>query len=278
MAINESSQGWFPRAVAIGAWLLLVGLIVQFPAHAFSVGQSACVLLAVALCSAISLMQFDVKQADVPAETSPWQYILVSVSFIIPLIWALQFALHAPLLTLPMFFLVGIFPQAVVLLRNPAGWTITEVPAPSFQADELSNDERPEGIRTFLQVVHDDSQDDVEEPEVESTLRENVTQWLQRSISDDVELIEGHVRVDFVEGQREAVVHISFCPPFEEMPEVVAEDLGSNDLEIRVAAIFKFGVRLMVRRPPNLGSRHSLAMNSYRVGFAAEAASSHDAA
>lgn len=95
---------------------------------------------------------------------------------------------------------------------------------------------------------------------------QGLTLWLSRRTTDDAEQIEGWVRVEFAEGQREAVVHVAFCPPLPGIPEVETEDLEGADLEIRVAAAFAFGARLSVRRSGSL-AESSIA----RVGFFAQA-------
>ena len=101
----------------------------------------------------------------------------------------------------------------------------------------------------------------------------DTTQWLRRSQTAGGEVIQGGLRVDFAEGQRDATVHLSFCPPFPVVPNVTTEDLDGADLEIRVAACFPFGARLSIRRKDaskKVGAAPDSA-NSCRVGFVAVA-------
>jgi len=56
------------------------------------------------------------------------------------------------------------------------------------------------------------------------------------------ELIEGEAQVHFSPGQKEAVVHLSFCPPFPVVPEVHGEDALGDDLEIE-RSVHTFGAR-----------------------------------
>lgn len=95
---------------------------------------------------------------------------------------------------------------------------------------------------------------------------ESLTLWLARRQTGDVEQIEGWVRVHFAAGQRETVIHVAFCPPMSACPEIETEELDGADLEIRVAAVFPFGVRLSVRRSGVLDER-----NTDRIGFIAQA-------
>ena len=107
----------------------------------------------------------------------------------------------------------------------------------------------------------------------------NITQWLTRSLSVDGEIIEGGVRIEFDEGQRDATVHVSFCPPFHRVPEVTTEDLDAAGLEIRVAAIFPFGSRLSVRRAQGPKNREQgLQKEACRIGFVAIVAAAKRAA
>jgi hypothetical protein len=109
-------------------------------------------------------------------------------------------------------------------------------------------------------------------PLIFDTLASDVTQWLTRSQSAGVEQIKGGIRVEFAPGQRDATIHLAFCPPFSRTPQVVTEDVDGASLEIRVAACFPFGSRLTVRRPPSAKIRETLAkIESYRVGFVASA-------
>ena len=82
------------------------------------------------------------------------------------------------------------------------------------------------------------------------TLLPDVTQWLTRSQTAEGEIIKGGVRIEFADGQRDATVHISFCPPFSNTPKISAENLDSENLEIHVAASFPFGVWLILHPAP----------------------------
>ncbi|MFO0919597.1 MAG: hypothetical protein U0872_14965 [Planctomycetaceae bacterium] len=81
-----------------------------------------------------------------------------------------------------------------------------------------------------------------------ANLAESATDWQRRIVVEDGEAIEGNVRIQFAPGQKEAIAHLAFCPPFSTVPEVHAEDSEGGDLEIRSEAIYPFGARLTVRR------------------------------
>jgi hypothetical protein len=97
-----------------------------------------------------------------------------------------------------------------------------------------------------------------------------ITQWQQRSLLGDGDVIEGGVRVNFKDEQREATVHVSFCPPFQGIPEISTEQIDSDNLEIRAAAVFPFGARLTIRRRTIPGDNGCLpGKESYLIKFVA---------
>jgi hypothetical protein len=113
----------------------------------------------------------------------------------------------------------------------------------------------------------------------EEALSSEVTQWLTRSLTADGEIIEGGIRIEFAEGQRDATVHISFCPPLTGVPDVTTEDLDGCDLEIRVSAAYPFGARITARRTSSSASDGKrMPVETCRIGFVAIAASLRRAA
>ncbi|MFQ5731843.1 MAG: hypothetical protein ACE5KM_07800 [Planctomycetaceae bacterium] len=74
--------------------------------------------------------------------------------------------------------------------------------------------------------------------------------WLQRARSADGsrELLEGVVTVSFAPGQKQAVVHVSFCPLLSGVPDVDCEPTGDSDVRCNVAVRQPYGLRIDVRR------------------------------
>ncbi|MDZ4685707.1 MAG: hypothetical protein SH850_11630 [Planctomycetaceae bacterium] len=73
-------------------------------------------------------------------------------------------------------------------------------------------------------------------------------QTMSRRCSEDGEVIEGIVRVTLSAGERDATVHLSFCPPLATTPTVELEDVDGLGWELKVAAAYPFGLRLQIRR------------------------------
>ena len=114
--------------------------------------------------------------------------------------------------------------------------------------------------------------------ERDEALSSDVTQWLTRSLTADGEIVEGGIRIEFAEGQRDATVHVSFCPPLGGVPDVTTEDLDGSDLEIRVSAAFPFGARLTARRTSGSQPDKRMLAETCRIGFVAVVASIRRAA
>ncbi len=102
---------------------------------------------------------------------------------------------------------------------------------------------------------------------------DELTQWITRKSTDEADIIEGWIRADFAAGQREVIIHVSFCPPLAGLPQIETEDLDGSELEIRVSSIFAFGARLTARRSGRIAENHSA-----RIGFVASATADRRAA
>jgi hypothetical protein len=75
-----------------------------------------------------------------------------------------------------------------------------------------------------------------------------VHEWRRVTDADEGVVCEGTYRVDFEPGQREAAIHLAFCPAFPGQPLLEAEDATGAGLEARVGVVYPHGARLSVRR------------------------------
>ncbi len=77
-----------------------------------------------------------------------------------------------------------------------------------------------------------------------------VTQWMTRSDANDGSVsVEGVTVADFAAGQNRASVHVTFCPPLPDSPQVECEAVDGTDVRIKVAAVFPHGARIDLTRP-----------------------------
>jgi len=82
-------------------------------------------------------------------------------------------------------------------------------------------------------------------PLAEDVLPDDVLQQLTRSrAADGTEQVQGWLRMRFASGQRTAIVHVAFCPPFEKTPELAVEQLDGPPMRIKTAQLLPYGVRL----------------------------------
>ncbi len=71
-----------------------------------------------------------------------------------------------------------------------------------------------------------------------------VQQLIRRTTSNGDEILEGYLRVQFEAGQRHAVAHVSFCPPFEQSPEISIEQVDGPHSSIKAGQSMPHGVRI----------------------------------
>ncbi len=74
---------------------------------------------------------------------------------------------------------------------------------------------------------------------------DDVLQQLTRSLAaDGSEQLAGWLRAEFASGQRTASVHVAFCPPFSQTPQVTVEQLDGPSARIKTAQLLPHGARL----------------------------------
>lgn len=101
--------------------------------------------------------------------------------------------------------------------------------------------------------------DETNEPEIaEPEIPPGLIQQLTRVADDGHESIHALLKADIAPLDRLAIVHIAFCPPLSERPELSAHALDCEDAEIRLTQTESFGARLEVRLPAVSESPRSL--------------------
>jgi len=74
--------------------------------------------------------------------------------------------------------------------------------------------------------------------------------WMSRRMSEDgcADVVEGIATATFLAGQKQAVLHVPFCPPFAETPQVDCEPAEGDDVRWKVAVAAPYGIRIDVTR------------------------------
>ena len=68
-----------------------------------------------------------------------------------------------------------------------------------------------------------------------------------RSTVEGGQELSGWLRMPLVAGQRNGSLHVAFCPPFGQMPQVEAEAVGGPDCRIKAAQVLPYRARLDVK-------------------------------
>lgn len=75
-----------------------------------------------------------------------------------------------------------------------------------------------------------------------------VTQQLTRSTTaQGGDLLCGALRLDLAAGQRTGNLHVAFCPPFADTPEITAVQADGPEARIKIAQLLPYGIRMDVK-------------------------------
>jgi hypothetical protein len=84
--------------------------------------------------------------------------------------------------------------------------------------------------------------------DAEDEVPENVLQQLSRlREADGGESLHALAVAEIAAGDRQAVLHLAFCPPLESPPELTAHALDADDADVRITTAETYGARLEVR-------------------------------
>ena len=150
--------------------------------------------------------------------------------------------------TLPAFW-TGVRKRLAPSLNKPAQKAINR-PAPS-QITESAVNQSSDTTSLHGNVAGssllDSALDDVDEEELEEPLDENVWQQMSRMRTEAGEIITGWVKTEFQPGERTAVLHVAFCPPLLQAPQVQIEQLSGPAARIKVGQVLPQGARFEIR-------------------------------
>jgi hypothetical protein len=114
-------------------------------------------------------------------------------------------------------------------------------PLANFGASSANVDRQPSIFHPPSAMLHSAS------PIPPPHLTANQT-WISRTVTPDGrECLEGVVHIPFTAGQKQAVVHLPFCPPFSTLPEVSCDSDDHADVRFKVTA-YTYGARVEAKR------------------------------
>ena len=271
-----------PLAVWIWSTLLIADAVLIARSVSGEMALSLPPSLALLSMSVVALASFAAWLAfrsDSPHQdiSQPSGWLPLAVSLVASVLWCGTLATQASPLAMGLLLGVTLVQWLAVLSILSANQRLgTSRLVTRESVESLKPDQSPTTLASLEPFVPvDDTLDESEESVEpnESAKDEDITQWMSRRVTDDGELIEGWLRVEFPAGQREVIAHVSFCPPLSGPPEIETEDLDGANLEIRVGTAFPFGARLTVRR-----SGSTTLPYSARIGFVVVVAANQKAA
>jgi hypothetical protein len=99
-----------------------------------------------------------------------------------------------------------------------------------------------------------------EEEPAEPEMPPGLVQQVTRVVEEGRESIHVLIKANIPASDRLAVVHIAFCPPLAEQPELTAHALDCDEAEIRITQSESFGARLEARLPSASAAPRSLVI------------------
>jgi len=106
-------------------------------------------------------------------------------------------------------------------------------------------------------VVSNHSPTDELAAESETELPGGLLQQLTRIRENGRESIHAVLLAEIPAGDRQAAIHVAFCPPLDQKPELTAHALDADDAEVRITQAETFGARLELRLPAVAAQRRT---------------------
>ncbi|MGY8767562.1 MAG: hypothetical protein ACKVH8_03880 [Pirellulales bacterium] len=94
-------------------------------------------------------------------------------------------------------------------------------------------------------------------------LPQNVTQQLTRAVEDGTEVLHGQVRAEFAADQRHESIHVAFCPPLDDIPEVELMQLEGPEVSVKPAVVQPHGARFDLQRSGDSTQAESVVMEFF---------------
>lgn len=238
------------RSLAMGLWTALALSTVLVASRRFTGAYTgplpvAVLIAAVTLAVAISLTALGLLRITRPRPSKlTWSEALPELTaWMVPTLFTLTMAAGATAGQLGSLLGIAIVAACVlvVAVAQPERW-FSSISEPPHVADDVRFANADPAKHPFA-ATHS-GWDDGFAPADDET----ATQWMVRRHNCDGESVEGTIRVDFTVGQREATVHVTFCPPLAGQPAVEVEDVEGNDWRLKAEAAFPYGLRLQVQR------------------------------
>lgn len=265
-AAFAAAGGWTVLGVSSGL------LLARSLGGAFSrpLPEVLILLLVIGVSLASLGLQITFRWSTGPGRTPDWPE---ACAIGMPILWGIPLLAHGGGFAIGGVFALWLIHASGVLCA--AWWSGSESASqPSLNDRYGDSPPSPAPITVDATSAEDNKVDEsVDESEEGWPFGEDVDQWQTRSRWEGGFAVSGGVLVEFPPGVRETVVHVNFCPPLPQAPELTTEELDGRGWDIRVATSLAWGGRLTVRRR---GSADEAAAG--RIGYSAVCESSAEAA
>jgi hypothetical protein len=248
------------RQLLVAALWLVLGLAIAFAAllivrrisGAFFQPLSGVTIVTIAALVELAVVSF--RRLAIRAGFTTAQYSVLStqysVAYVLPSVLALLTLISltipgTPLLALMLAWLIVLAGEAAQLhFHFRPSWASTLSPPPLPAPPAPIPPPLPSEIETELAEA-EFTETETAEAEIPAGLLQQVT----RVLEDDRESIHALVQANIAANDRLAIVHLSFCPPLANRPELTAHALDMDDADVRITQAETFGVRLEIRLP-----------------------------
>jgi hypothetical protein len=257
---------WLVLGLAISLAALL---IVRRISGAFFQPLSGVTIVTIAALVELAVVSF--RRLAIRAGFTTAQYSVLStqysVAYVLPSVLALLTLISltipgTPLLALLLAWLIVLAGEAAQLhFHFRPSWASTLSPPPLPAPPAPIPPPWPSEIETEL------TETEATEAEIPAGLLQQVT----RVLEDGRESIHALVQANIAANDRLAIVHLAFCPPLANRPELTAHALEMDEADVRITQAETFGARLEVRLPAVVPAERSFLIEV--LGSAATAKS-----
>ena len=225
--MSDSNLPFTPRSLAIAIWSFAIGWL-ALVSPGVSAGASFWLMLLISTASSIALLlAVDHSPPHVHAVRQN-TLLFVVVSWLVPILWGIVLGGDSPSTEQILLLATGIVPVAATGIFTtfwmPRGQHVVHSEPAHVLTNTISPPQPispPEKVSQPLGQPTPDENEDLEaesepllgfEPiDFDSPDATEITQWQTRSRRETGEVVEGGIRIEFAEGQREVTVHVSFC-------------------------------------------------------------------
>ncbi|MCA9000122.1 MAG: hypothetical protein KDA80_24200 [Planctomycetaceae bacterium] len=222
------------------------------------VGLSAVILITLGQLASQATMPSGVALAGVLVILGTWQFWdrqsgivpWFGLSLVLPIAVASVVPFEARGIVLVLGTMGGLLGTAVTvsrrLLTEPDADQSLRITAPASAKEEASVSPASAASPAFdlLETDWEESED----------VPRNLVQQVTRTCENGQERIDGMIRVRFPSGMRQMVLHVPFVPLLNSIPDGWCECESEQPIRAELDAIFKYGVRIVLRRSGSDGA------------------------